>query len=70
MPLKIVVLRRILDIYKKIKQMRLIKKIIITIKKIKRKIIWFNHPFCKLANIDVGKYFLRLLDNCELNNFN
>ena len=23
----------------------------------KRKIIWFNPPFCKLANIDVGKYF-------------
>ena len=28
----------------------------------KRKIIWFNAPFCKLANIDVGKYFLRLID--------
>ena len=28
----------------------------------KRKIIWFNRPFCKLANIDVGKYFLRLID--------
>ena len=28
----------------------------------KRKIIWFNPPFCKLANIDVGKYFLRLID--------
>ena len=26
-------------------------------KKRKRKIIWFNPPFCKLANIDVGKYF-------------
>ena len=23
----------------------------------KRKIIWFNPTFCKLANIDVGKYF-------------
>ena len=22
----------------------------------KRKIIWFNPRFCKLANIDVGKY--------------
>ena len=35
-------------------------KIIITIKKNKnrkRKSIWFNPPFCKLANIDVGKYF-------------
>ena len=28
----------------------------------KRKIIWFNPPFCKPANIDVGKYFLRLID--------
>ena len=28
----------------------------------KGKIIWFNPPFCKLANIDVGKYFLRLID--------
>ena len=28
----------------------------------KRKIIWFNPPFCKLANIDVGKYLLRLID--------
>ena len=28
----------------------------------KRKIIWFNPPFCKLANIDVGKYFLRPID--------
>ena len=28
----------------------------------KRKIIWFNPPFCKLANIDVGKYFWRLID--------
>ena len=28
----------------------------------KRKIIWFNPPFCKLANIDVGKYFLRRRD--------
>ena len=28
----------------------------------KRKIRWFNPPFCKLANIDVGKYFLRLID--------
>ena len=28
----------------------------------KRKILWFHPPFCKLANIDVGKYFLRLID--------
>ena len=29
----------------------------------KRKIIWFNTPpFCKLANINVGKYFLKLID--------
>ena len=39
--------------------MKLLKKIILTIKNKnrKRKIIWFNPPFCKLANIDVGKYF-------------
>ena len=23
----------------------------------KRKIIWFNPSFCKLANINIGKYF-------------
>ena len=23
----------------------------------KRKIIWFNPPFCKLANMNIGKYF-------------
>ena len=23
----------------------------------KRKIIWFNPPFCKLVNINIGKYF-------------
>ena len=28
----------------------------------KRKIIWFNPPFCKLASINVGKYFLKLID--------
>ena len=28
----------------------------------KRKIIWFNPLFCILANIYVGKYFLRLID--------
>ena len=27
-----------------------------------RKVIWFNLPFCKLTNIDIGKYFLHLLD--------
>ena len=27
-----------------------------------RKIIWFNSPFCKLTNINIGKYFLHLLD--------
>ena len=27
-----------------------------------RKVIWFNLPFCKLTNIDIGKYFLNLLD--------
>ena len=28
----------------------------------KRKIIWFYPPFYKLANIDIGKYFLRLIN--------
>ena len=27
-----------------------------------RKIIWFNSPFCKLTNINIGKCFLHLLD--------
>ena len=27
-----------------------------------RTIIWFNPPFCKLTNINIGKYFLNLLD--------
>ena len=25
-------------------------------------IVWFGPPFCGLANVDVGKYFLRLID--------
>ena len=28
----------------------------------KRKIIWFNPPFCRLTNINIGKYFLKLVD--------
>ena len=28
----------------------------------KRQIIWFNPTFCKLASINVGKYFLKLID--------
>ena len=28
----------------------------------KRKIIWFTSPFCRLASINVGKYFLKLID--------
>ena len=28
----------------------------------KRKIIWFNPPFCRLTKIDIGKYFLKLVD--------
>ena len=28
----------------------------------KRKIIWFNPTFCTLVNINVGKYFLKLID--------
>ena len=31
-------------------------------KKRKREIIWFNPPFCMLASINVGKYFLKLVD--------
>ena len=27
-----------------------------------RRIVWFNPPFCKLTNINIGKYFLHLLD--------
>ena len=46
--------------------MKLLKKIILTIKKIKiekRKLYGLPPPsFCKLANIDVGKYSLRLID--------
>ena len=28
----------------------------------KKKIIWFNPTFCKLVNINTGKYFLKLID--------
>ena len=28
----------------------------------KRKIIWFNPLFCRLTNINIGKYFLKLVD--------
>ena len=31
-------------------------------KNINRKVVWFNPPFCKLTNINIGKYFLLLLD--------
>ena len=27
-----------------------------------RKIIWFNPPLCKVININIGKYFLNLID--------
>ena len=27
-----------------------------------RNIIWFNSPFCKLSNINIGKYFLGLIN--------
>ena len=27
-----------------------------------RKIIWFNPTFCKRVNINIGKYFLKLID--------
>ena len=28
----------------------------------KRKIIWFNPSFCKLVNINTGKYLFKLMD--------
>ena len=28
----------------------------------KRKVIWFNPPFCKLSTININKYFLNLID--------
>ena len=27
-----------------------------------REVVWFNPPFCRLANINIRKYFLHLLD--------
>ena len=33
-----------------------------SLKNRKRKIIWFNPTFCRLASINVGKYFLKLID--------
>ena len=34
-----------------------------------RKIIWFIIPFSKLSNINIGKYFLNLIDkNFQKNN--
>ena len=27
-----------------------------------RKVVWFNPPFCRLTNINIGRYFLHLLD--------
>ena len=33
-----------------------------------RKIIWFNPRFCKLSNINIGKYFLNLVDKYFLKN--
>ena len=27
-----------------------------------RKVVWFNPPFCRLTNINIGKYFLHFLD--------
>ena len=72
MPLKIAVLRKILPIKKRIYLTILIKKKIrnmviiwskIRIMVIKRKIIWFNPPFCRLASINLGNNFLKLIDN-------
>ena len=28
----------------------------------RKKIIWFNPPFCRLASINVDEYFLKLID--------
>ena len=27
-----------------------------------RKVVWFNPPFCRIANINIGRYFQHLLD--------
>ena len=35
----------------------------------KGKIIWFNSPFCKLVNINIGKYFFKLIDK-HFNQYN
>ena len=67
MPLKIAVLGKSLPIKKKIYQMILIKKQIrsIVIKIEKEKLYGLpphTHTFCRLASINVGKYFLKLID--------
>ena len=60
-PLKIAVLGNSLPTKKKIYLTIFIKKIRFTVKKIeKRKIIWFNPAFCRLASINVGKYFFEI----------
>ena len=32
----------------------------------KRKIMWFNPTFCRLASINVGKYFLKLINTLNM----
>ena len=34
----------------------------------KRKILWFNPPFCNLSTIEIGRYFLKLIDKHFNNN--
>ena len=64
MPLKIAVLGMSLPIKKKIYLMILIKKKIrsMVIKIEKEKLYGLTPPFCRLASINVGKYFLKLID--------
>ena len=64
MPLKIAVLGKSLPIKKKIYLRILMNKKIrsMVIKIEKEKLYGFKPPFCRLASINVGKYFLKLID--------
>ena len=64
MTLKIAVLEKSLPIKKKIYLMILIKKIRSTVKKIEKEKLYGLTPtsFWRLASINVGKYFLKLID--------
>ena len=63
MHLKIAVLGKSLPIKKKIYLMILKEKYMkYDHENRKRKIIWLNPAFCRQASINVGKYFLKLID--------